>query len=65
MEGGVDDADDWAVAEEEGDRDAEHGKNVRVVYGSWLVLLTRLDGGCEGGYDTVQRIDAPSRLIVD
>ena len=34
MEGGVDDPDDWAVVEEEGDGDAEHGEDVRVVYGS-------------------------------
>lgn len=34
MEGGVDDADDGSVVDDEADGDAEHGEDVGVVYSS-------------------------------
>lgn len=52
LEGGVDDADDGAVVENEGDGDAEHGKEVGVVYSSWFIII-RLSFAIRWDYVTV------------
>ena len=70
MEGGVDDADDGSVVDDEADGDAEHGEDVGVVYGSlpvsqYLLLVQVALFFHLLDLHTVQRINAPCWLLVD
>lgn len=63
LEGGVDYSDYGTMLVDEGNGDAEHGENMRVVYGSWEESVTVIVG--QEGDDTVQRIDTPRWVFID